>query len=155
MKIVTLNSFEMRFARKMGQARQERRMKEGRRNRMGSAGGAEDHIIGCMGEMAFAKHADKYPSGLFLDMAEDDDVGGIQVRTRRQHYMDLYLWESDPEDAWYALLTGTGPEFQFHGVVWGVLGKVKSNWTEAKVPFPRVDCYIVPRKQLITDLSRV
>jgi len=145
----------MRFAIKMGEARQERRMKEGRRNRMGSAGGAEDHIQGVMGEMAFAKLANKYPSGLFLDMDEDDDVGGIQVRTRREHYMDLYLWESDPEDAWFALLTGKGPEFQFHGVVYGSLAKVKSNWTKARLPFPRVDCYIVPRSQLITDLSRV
>lgn len=149
---VRLNPFEMRFARKLGQTRQERREAAGNRNAHGSRGGAEDHVLGVMGEMAFAKIANRYPTGLFLDKDEDDDVGGIQVRTRRKAFQELYLWKRDETDCYWALMTGEGPEFTFHGLIHGTEAAIEAHWTTARYPFPRVDCFVVPHEKLKVEL---
>jgi len=148
--LVELNPMEMRMARAIGNARQDRRDAAGNRNAKGNTSrGAADHIVGVMGELAFAKVANRYPSGLFLDKDEDDDVGGIQVRTRRKHYMDLYLWKTDPTDAFYALMTGEGPRFNFQGFIHGSKAAVPEYWTKGKVGgFPRVDCFVIPHSAL-------
>jgi hypothetical protein len=150
---VVLSPFEMRVARSLGNLRQQRREAAGNKRPFGGgSGGAADHIQGLMGEMAFAKLANRYPSGLFLDMDEDNDVGGIQVRTRRKNYMELYLWATDPLDCYWALMTGEGPEFTFHGLIRGEDAALDSNWTEAAKPFPLRACWIVPGHQLRVEL---
>jgi hypothetical protein len=146
---VVLNPFEMRMARGLGNLRQERRAASGAKNAHGSTGGVEDHILGVMGEMAFAKVTNRYPSGLFLDMGEDNDVGGIQVRTRRKHDMELYLWKKDRADAWWVLMTGAGPEFVFRGAIHGAEAATERFWTPKKRPFPRVSCWVIPQGSLM------
>jgi len=147
---VTLNDEEMAFAAAVGVLRQRRRERAGHRNAHDSTGGVGDHILGARGELVYAKAADRYPSGLFLDIDQDDDVGGMQVRTRREHWHDLYVWNEDSLDANYALVTGVGPQFVYHGWATGREAKQQKFWREAsKVGgFPRVSCFVVPREQL-------
>lgn len=146
---VHLNKAEMQLARLIGGGRQERREKAGDKNAHGSKGGIEDHILGVMGEIAFAKLANLYPSGLWLDRHEDDDVGGIQVRTRRKDFMELYLWERDEKDCLWALMIGTGPWFECKGLIHGTDAAVERYWTPARPSgFPRVPCWVVPHSAL-------
>lgn len=153
---VTLNLFEMRFAQVVGEMRQSRRERAGDKNAHGSKGGVEDHILGAQGELAFAKVLKRYPSGLFLSMQQDDDVGGIQIRTRRSHYMDLYLWKRDDKEQYYALMTGTGPKFVFQGFIYGAEGAVAEYWREGREGgFPRTSCWVIPAANLSTDLFRL
>lgn len=132
----------------VGQRRQGNRDQDGHQNAHGSNGGVEDHVLGAMGEMFFAKVTGRYPSGLFVGMDDDNDVGGIQVRTRRKDFMDLYLWENDPTDCLWALVTGEGPEFRFWGVIAGSLAASPAFWTDAADPFPREGCWVVPKEAL-------
>jgi hypothetical protein len=145
---ILLSDREMGAAQRIGQQRQVRREKAGHQNAHGSNGGADDHAQGVMGEIGFAKLTNRYPSGLFGELADDDDVGGIQVRCRRQSFMDLYIWLTDSRTSLWALLTGEGPLLTFHGVIEGRDACVPAYWREKADPFPRVDCWVPPKSAL-------
>jgi hypothetical protein len=146
---VYLTPIEIRFAESIGTWRQMQRDRAGHANAHGSVGGADDHVLGALGELAYAKGTQAYPSGLFLPMSEDDDVGGVQVRTRRRHSYDLYLWENDDDLATFALVTTEdGIYFRIHGAIQGKDAMIPKWWREAGNPFPRVSCYVIPQSEL-------
>jgi hypothetical protein len=147
----------MEFGEAMGRLHHRRRELAGDKNAHGSKGGVDDHILGCLGELAYAKATCQYPSGLFLEMADDDDVSGTQVRTRRKHAYDLYLWKKDDPTCTFALVTGVGPEFIYHGEIAGSEAMTPLYWVEAGSmgAFPRVSCYVIQKVNLTERLPFV
>jgi len=144
---VELNDDEWELAKQVGKARQGRRSAAGDRSywKTTEAEAEAAHIVGAAGEIAAAKVLNRYPSGLFLDMAADDDVSGIQVRTRRKEGYELYLFPKDPEDAWYVLLIGTSRSFVYKGAIHGKDAMKPENWREKgkNGSFPKKACWIV------------
>jgi hypothetical protein len=145
-----LNYLEVEFAKDIGRWRQESRELSGNKNAHGSKGGLEDHILGASGELAFAKITDKYPSGLFLPMEKDDDVGGIQVRTRRGNNYELYIWLKElREETEYALMHYLGNDtYSYKGSILGEKAKEFYAHAWSKGNFPRESCYVVPLDEL-------
>jgi hypothetical protein len=145
-----LNYLEIEFAKDVGHWRQQSRELSGNKNAHGSKGGLEDHILGASGELAFAKITNRYPSGLFLPMEEDDDVNGIQVRTRRGRSYELYIWLNElDEQTEYALIHYWGNnEYCYKGSILGERAKDFYAAAWSKGNFPRESCYVVPLHEL-------
>lgn len=73
------------------------------------------HILGALGECAFAKGTNRYWSGS-VNTFKDPDVGdNIQIRTRSKHNYDLIVRDNDRDDDVYVLVTGGPTEFVLHG----------------------------------------
>lgn len=73
------------------------------------------HILGALGECAFAKATGRYWSGSVNTFKAGGDVGAIQVRTRSKHSYDLIVRDNDRDDDIFVLLTGGPHEFIVHG----------------------------------------
>jgi hypothetical protein len=68
------------------------------------------HILGALGECAFAKATGRYWSGSVNTFKTGGDVGSkIQVRTRSKAHYDLLVRGADKDDDIFVLVTG-GPE---------------------------------------------
>jgi hypothetical protein len=102
------------------------------------------HVEGAAGECAVAKHLGLYWTGNIGDLRADD-VGTIQVRTRRRHDYDLLLHPEDPDDRVFILVTGRAPSFQIHGWIRAVDGKQKGWWKDPAGDRP---AYFVPQSAL-------
>lgn len=109
------------------------------------------HILGALGECAFAKATGRYWSGSVNTFKTGGDVGAIQIRTRSKHHYDLIVRDGDSDDDLFVLVTGGPNEFAVHG---GIRGR------DAKKDEFRQDygnygaAYFVPKDRL-HDLSRI
>lgn len=155
---VTLTELECNIARFVSQQRQDGADAAGRRNAHGATGGVNLHDQGAAAEIAYAKAMNVFPTGIGLTFEEDDDVGGVQVRGRTEHWHELYLWLDDDPDVPWVLVTGTMPTFRIQGWTFGSWAMTKEYFAPAfsKGNFPREDSYIVPTVQLrpINDLRK-
>lgn len=151
---VHLNQIEMGFGKFVGELRFEKRTRDFEERGDEIYGTVHEHILGARGELALSKALNLYPSGLFLELEEDNDVGGIQVRTRRDHRMDLFLMKRDDLSKYYALVTGSGPQFTLQGFIHGAVGATESNWHFGNPHrFPKKSCWVVPSEDLSRDFS--
>jgi hypothetical protein len=73
------------------------------------------HILGALGECAFAKATGRYWSGSVNTFKTGGDVGAIQVRTRSQHDYDLLVRDDDADGDIFVLVTGGPNDFLVHG----------------------------------------
>lgn len=120
--LVKLTALEIDLARYVAEQRQSGRVKAGvERDRYTHSGSkaVDLHTLGCEGEIAFAKWSGRYWSGAGLDKADDDDVMGVQVRTRSVSTYDLCVWPKDLRrhpDARFVLVTKeTAKDFCIRG----------------------------------------
>ena len=151
---ITLPPVLWEYAEQVGLTRQSRRDAAGHRNAYASMGGDEDHILGACGECAYSLLSHRPWTGALMDIGGDNDVDGVQVRTRRQHNYELYLWPHDKQDAWWVLMTGDAPTFVFQGRIWGANAHADEFFTEARpMGFPRAACYVIPTTRLEKTLA--
>jgi len=142
---IRLTQLERELARFVAEQRQSGRVKAGvERDRYTAHrfSAVDLHTLGCEGELAFAKWSGRYWSGAGLDLADDDDVGGIQVRTRRESWHDLCIWPKDLQrhrEARFVLVTKESDDtFCIRGWIWAAeatevgefrrLSKVPPSW---------------------------
>ena len=116
------------------------------------------HVIGAVGEVAFAKWLGVYPSfGVrqFSGMMADIEAGcKYEVRHRLKTNHDLIIRDNDPADRVYILTRGCPPEVEVAGWCWG--GEFKgredftANWGS------HGECLFVPAQELhdMTALPR-
>lgn len=147
---VTLTEKEMRWAAYEGANRQIENVLAGRKDAYGFDGDRfEAHILGCMGELAYAKAKSRYWSGAGLGYADGEDVGHIQIRTRPKHEYELFVREADPDNAWFVLVTGQPPTLRIRGYIKGADAK-RQEWWRALPKRPDVFSFWVPTDALRT-----
>lgn len=160
---ITLTSIEQRLVTGVAKTRQEENVRRGRKDAKGLRtdfqSGLALHVNGLGGELAVARVLGRYPTGIFCSELElDDDVGGIEVRTRKKHHWGLILSPRDlrdPHRPW-VLVTGEFPTYWVRG--WGVEGELTTEqyWIEAESlgsGFPRESSWVVDARELDRDLS--
>jgi len=117
---VSLEWFEVSRAALVGVSRNVEALRKGLQNHM--ATNEKDwhiHILGALGECAFAKAMGRYWSGSVNTFKHGGDVGLVQVRTRSKHHYDLIVREGDSDDDVFVLVTGGPSEFEIHGCMRG------------------------------------
>lgn len=81
------------------------------------------HVIGAVGEVAFAKWLGVYPSfsvRQFSGMMADVEAGcKYEIRHRLKTNHDLIIRDNDPADRVYILTRGCPPEVEISGWCWG------------------------------------
>ena len=104
-----LEWFELSRAALVGVSRNVEAMRKGCVNRMPISDEWGIHILGALGEAAFAKGTNRYWNG-GVNTFKGSDVGkNIQVRTRSQHSYELIVRRADHDSDIYVLVTG-GPQ---------------------------------------------
>jgi hypothetical protein len=74
------------------------------------------HILGALGECAFAKCTNRYWNGSVNTFKAGGDLGdNIQIRTRSKHSYDLIVRDADRDSDVFVLVTGGPHEFRIHG----------------------------------------
>lgn len=142
---VRLTRDEMEFAAMVGARRQIASILAGRKDAYGYNGDPwQAHIEGAMGELVMAKARNRFWTGCGQSLRDDTDVGGVQIRTRRNHDYELYLWPNDPEDAYWVLVTGQPPVFRVRGYILGSEAK-RPEWFKS---LGREPAYFVPTSEL-------
>lgn len=143
---VSLEWFEVSRAALVGVSRNVEALRKGCQQRLrGKDESWERHVLGALGECAFAKATNRYWSGSVNTFKAADVGANIQVRTRSQHSYDLIVRDSDADDDVYVLVTGGPADFTVHG--WVVA-------RDAKRPEFRADyggyghAYFVPQSAL-------
>lgn len=150
--MVMLSPHEMYLASMVGVRRRLASLHAG----MSERNGASRHsiaeqwffnVVGAQGELAAAKALQVYwPASINAKKADADLLPNIQVRTLERHDYDLIVRADDPDGFAYVLVTGSGPQFQVHGWVYGNEAK-RAEWL-----FDRGNrdkpCYWVPQKSL-------
>jgi len=83
------------------------------------AGGLKKHVVGCLGELAFAKFIGSYATGMF-DFRAADVAPNWEVKARDRSDAHLILQDDTIPDHRYVLLTTkSGLEFEICGWIWG------------------------------------
>lgn len=90
--------------------------------------GWQNHIEGALGEIAFAKWANLFPSGAFTLNAVD--VGRFEVRTRSRQGYDLIVHPKDKDDAIFILVVGIDGTYELQGWIRGADAKQQRHWNE-------------------------
>jgi hypothetical protein len=123
---VRLEWFEISAAAQVGVSRNVEAIRAGYRSRMRGKDSMWDrHVLGALGECAFAKATGRYWSGSVNTFKSGGDVGNtIQIRTRSKHDYDLIVRDDDRDDDIYVLVTGGPQEFLVHG--WMLCADAKS-----------------------------
>jgi hypothetical protein len=117
---VRLEWFEISRAALVGVSRNVEALRKGCVNRMPINDEWSIHILGALGECAFAKASNRYWNGSVNTFKAGGDVGEtIQVRTRRDHNWDLIVRNDDKSDDVYVLVTGGPQDFVVRGYVSG------------------------------------
>ena len=112
---VRLEWFEVSRAALVGVSRNVEALRKGCINRLPINDEWGIHVLGALGECAFAKATNRYWSGS-VNTFKDADVGdNIQIRTRSKHSYDLIVRDGDRDDDLYVLVTGGPAEFTLHG----------------------------------------
>jgi hypothetical protein len=113
---VNLEWFEVSRAALVGVSRQVEAMRKGLKNTLEANDEWSAHILGALGECAFAKATNRYWNGSVNTFTVGGDVGArMQIRTRSRHTYDLIVREKDDDNDCYVLVTGGPDNFQIHG----------------------------------------
>lgn len=113
---VNLEWFEVSRAALVGVSRNVEAMRKGCVNRLPVNDEWSIHILGALGECAFAKATNRYWNGSVNTFKSGGDVGdNIQIRTRSKHSYDLIVRDGDKDDDVFVLVTGGPTEFAIHG----------------------------------------
>lgn len=151
MVMIELTPSELHHAAMVGSTRQFEAATRGRRNAHGMSDdawrGLANHICGACGEIAVAKALGIYWGGETNTFAAPDLADGIQVRTRREHYMDLIVREGDHNQHRFYLVTGIAPRLVVHGWIKGLDAKRKE-WL--RTYGNREPAYFVPKRAMIS-----
>lgn len=149
---VNLEWFEVSRAALVGVSRNVEALRKGLQNaRPTNESEWSIHILGALGECAFAKAMGRYWSGSVNTFKAGGDVGLIQVRTRSKHHYDLIVRDGDCDDDLFVLVTGGPHEFEIHGCMRGKDAKrpeFKQNYGNYG------DAYFVPKNRL-QDVRRL
>jgi hypothetical protein len=145
---VNLEWFEVSRAALVGVTRNVEALRKSLTNKMPTNSRDWDiHILGALGECAFAKGTNRYWNGSVNTFRKGGDVGGfIQVRTRSQHSYDLIVRDDDKDHDLFVLVTGGPTDFRVHGYIPAV---------DAKRPEYRAnygnygEAYFVPKGELM------
>lgn len=114
---VNLEWFEVSRAALVGVSRNVEALRKGLQNsRPTSENEWHIHILGALGECAFAKATGRYWSGSVNTFKSGGDIGkNIQVRTRSKHCYDLIVREGDKDCDVFVLVTGGPHEYEIRG----------------------------------------
>ena len=114
---VTLEWFEVSRAALVGVSRNVEALRKGLQNaRPTNESDWHVHILGALGECAFAKATGRYWSGSVNTFKVGGDVGeNIQIRTRSKHSYDLIVRDADKDDDVFVLVTGGPHDFAIRG----------------------------------------
>jgi hypothetical protein len=114
---VNLEWFEVSRAALVGVARNVEALRKGLQNaRPTNEKDWDIHILGALGECAFAKATNRYWNGSVNTFKSGGDVGEvIQIRTRSKHHYDLIVRDEDKDSDLFVLVTGGPHEFVVHG----------------------------------------
>lgn len=114
---VNLEWFEVSRAALVGVSRNVEALRKGLHNaRPTNDSEWHIHILGALGECAFAKATGRYWSGSVNTFKAGGDIGdSIQIRTRSKHTYDLIVRDDDKDDDLFVLVTGGPNEFVVHG----------------------------------------
>lgn len=113
---VSLEWFEISRAALVGVSRNVEALRKGYQQRLkGKDESWERHVLGALGECAFAKATNRYWSGSVNTFKAADIGGNIQIRTRSQHSYDLIVRDDDHDEDVFVLVTGGPQEFTIHG----------------------------------------
>lgn len=107
--------------------------------------GWQIHIEGACGEMAVAKHLNRYWSASIDQFKSGGDVGRLQVRTRSKHEYDLIVRADDRDEDVFVLVTGQAPKYSIHGWISGREAKMPEF---AKNYGGRPSAFFVPKDRL-------
>ena len=116
---VHLEWFEISRAALVGVSRNVEALRKGCHNRNTVADDWGIHILGALGECAFAKATNRYWSGSVNTFKSGGDVGSIQVRTRARHEYELIVRSQDKDEDIFVLVTGGPSSFDVRGWVRG------------------------------------
>lgn len=107
------------------------------------------HILGALGEAAFAKYFQVYNSQTFNEWKNSPDIKNgehdIEIRTRSKESYDLIIREDDKSTSIYVLATGDGDQIKLHGWIYGDKGKKKEYIKEYGGKSP---AYFIPSNKL-------
>jgi hypothetical protein len=112
---VDLEWFEVSRAALVGVSRNVEAMRKQCQNRSTVPDDWGIHILGALGECAFAKATNRYWNGSVNTFKRGGDVGRIQVRTRARHDHDLIVRDGDSDDDVFVLVTGGPSSFEIRG----------------------------------------
>jgi len=114
---VNLEWFEVSRAALVGVSRNVEALRKGLQNsRPTNENEWHIHILGALGECAFAKATGRYWSGSVNTFKSGGDIGkNIQVRTRSKHCYDLIVREGDKDGDVFVLVTGGPHEYEIRG----------------------------------------
>lgn len=148
---VDLEWYEISRAALVGVSRNVEAMRKGCKNRMPINDEWGIHILGALGEAAFAKGTRRYWSGS-VNTFKGSDIGrNIQVRTRSKHNYDLIVRRDDRDDDIFVLVTGGPQMFMIHG--WMLCSDAKQERYIQNYGF-HGEAYFIPQSELrrIDDL---
>lgn len=143
--MITLTDQEMRIAALTGS---ERRIQSFHRpDSHGYAGedGWTIDIEGAAGELAFAKHLNRYWAATVGTFKAADIGTKIQVRTVSSADLSLIVRPDDDPEQVYVLMVGTAPTFEFGG--W-IRGRDARQDAYRRAPNGRPEAWFVPRTAL-------
>jgi hypothetical protein len=112
---VSLEWFEVSRAALVGVSRNVEALRKGCKNRLPINDEWSIHVLGALGECAFAKATNRYWSGSVNTFKGADVGANIQIRTRSHHHYDLIVRPGDKDDDVYVLVTGGPTEFTLRG----------------------------------------
>lgn len=149
----TLTDLEVEICKHVARQRQadaERAGADPHKHGLAVEGGYIFHLNGCLREMAFAKIVNRYWTGAGLHWEEDDDVGGVQVRSTA-HANGHLIIRPDDEEVWdqiWALVIGMdgGREYTYVGSILDQFTRIPEFWG-AKDP-SRPPCWWIPQDAL-------
>lgn len=142
---VNLEWFEISRAALVGVSRNVEALRKHCQNRNTVADDWGIHILGALGECAFAKATNRYWSGSVNTFKSGGDVGSIQVRTRARHDHDLIVRNQDKDEDIFVLVTGGPGSFDVRG--W-VRGKDAKHAEFVANHGGHGEAYFVPRRAL-------
>lgn len=140
-----LEWFEVSRAALVGVARNVEAMRKGCVSRMPIGDEWNAHILGALGEAAFAKATNRYWSGSVNTFKAADVGDNIQIRTRSKASYDLIVRAGDKDDDVYVLVTGGPAEFVLHG--WIRCADAKRSEFKANYGM-HGEAYFVPKSEL-------
>lgn len=144
---VTLEWFEVSRAALVGISRNVEALRKGLQNsRPTNENEWHIHVVGALGECAFAKATGRYWSGSVNTFKSGGDIGkNIQVRTRSKHSYDLIVRDGDKDDDIFVLVTGGPTDYEIRG--WMLARDAKSEKYRANYG-GYGDAFFVPAKDL-------
>ncbi len=119
--VIILEEHELFMGALMGLDREMRALKRGARDRYAAKSPWEDHIEGALAELALARYLGVYWNGGAV--GDSDVAGGYEVRRTPHENGHLTIFQSNPNDAPYVLVTGRAGRYTLQGWIMGSEGK--------------------------------